>query len=124
MTISGWSFGYFLGAPIAGFILQAFGGAEAGYEAFQCATSSLALHPRRQQLMYVVGKQQARDLLLRVPVTACLCSHRCREVQREPETLEEGLRVRSGGERRRVAGGGALGPTSLAWRWALHPTAK
>nr|XP_019010463.1 uncharacterized protein I206_04932 [Kwoniella pini CBS 10737]OCF49244.1 hypothetical protein I206_04932 [Kwoniella pini CBS 10737] len=37
MLVSLWAPGYFLGAPIAGYLLQAFGGPDAGYEAYRPA---------------------------------------------------------------------------------------
>ncbi|KAK6909057.1 hypothetical protein I203_103068 [Kwoniella mangroviensis CBS 8507] len=37
MIVSLWAPGYFLGAPIAGYLLQAFGGPDSGYEAFRPA---------------------------------------------------------------------------------------
>ncbi|KAF8270315.1 major facilitator superfamily domain-containing protein [Lactarius quietus] len=37
MTVSGWAFGYFLGSPIAGWLLQAYGGSSAGRTAFRPA---------------------------------------------------------------------------------------
>ncbi|KAM0754661.1 MFS general substrate transporter [Meredithblackwellia eburnea MCA 4105] len=37
MTLTGWSIGYFWGSPIAGFLLEAFGGVDAGFKAFQPA---------------------------------------------------------------------------------------
>jgi len=46
MTVSGWAFGYFLGSPVAGWLLQAYGGSSAGRAAFRPAiyyAGSLAL---------------------------------------------------------------------------------
>ncbi|WWC64739.1 uncharacterized protein I303_107350 [Kwoniella dejecticola CBS 10117] len=37
MLVSSWTPGYFLGAPIAGYLLQAFGGPDSGYEAYRPA---------------------------------------------------------------------------------------
>jgi len=37
MTVSGWAFGYFLGSPVAGWLLQAYGGSSAGRAAFRPA---------------------------------------------------------------------------------------
>ncbi|GAA5900858.1 hypothetical protein JCM6882_007682 [Rhodosporidiobolus microsporus] len=37
MTLSSWTLGYFLGSPIAGYLLQAYGGPEAGYGAYRPA---------------------------------------------------------------------------------------
>ncbi|GAA5906385.1 hypothetical protein JCM6882_002715 [Rhodosporidiobolus microsporus] len=37
MIVSSWTFGYFLGSPIAGYLLQAYGGPEAGYGAYRPA---------------------------------------------------------------------------------------
>ena len=37
MSVSSWAPGYFLGAPVAGYILQAHGGPSAGFEAFRPA---------------------------------------------------------------------------------------
>jgi len=37
MTVSGWGFGYFFGSPIAGWLLQAYGGSSAGRAAFRPA---------------------------------------------------------------------------------------
>ncbi|GAA5834577.1 hypothetical protein JCM11251_007043 [Rhodosporidiobolus azoricus] len=37
MILSSWTLGYFLGAPIAGYLLQAYGGPEAGYAAYRPA---------------------------------------------------------------------------------------
>ena len=46
MAVSGWTGGYLLGAPIAGYILAAYGGQEAGFKAYRPAifyAGSLAL---------------------------------------------------------------------------------
>jgi len=37
MTVSGWAFGYLFGSPIAGWLLQAYGGSSAGRAAFRPA---------------------------------------------------------------------------------------
>ncbi|KAI0261040.1 major facilitator superfamily domain-containing protein [Gloeopeniophorella convolvens] len=37
MTVSGWAFGYFFGSPVAGWLLQAYGGSSAGRAAFRPA---------------------------------------------------------------------------------------
>jgi len=37
MIVSGWAFGYFLGSPVAGWLLQAYGGSSAGRAAFRPA---------------------------------------------------------------------------------------
>ncbi|KAI0067283.1 MFS general substrate transporter [Artomyces pyxidatus] len=37
MVVTGWAFGYFLGSPVAGWILDAYGGSEAGRAAFRPA---------------------------------------------------------------------------------------
>ncbi|GAA5888361.1 hypothetical protein JCM6882_008592 [Rhodosporidiobolus microsporus] len=37
MIVSSWTFGYFLGSPIAGYLLQAYGGPEGGYGAYRPA---------------------------------------------------------------------------------------
>ncbi|KAH9057626.1 major facilitator superfamily domain-containing protein [Lactarius vividus] len=37
MTVSGWAFSYFLGSPVAGWLLQAYGGSSAGRAAFRPA---------------------------------------------------------------------------------------
>lgn len=46
MLVSGWSFGYLLGAPIAGYLLAAYGGQANGLQAYRPAmyyASSLSL---------------------------------------------------------------------------------
>jgi predicted MFS family arabinose efflux permease len=37
MVVTGWAGGYLMGAPIAGYILNAFGGEEAGFKAYRPA---------------------------------------------------------------------------------------
>lgn len=37
MIVTGWTAGYFLGAPIAGFILDAYGGADSGFKSYRPA---------------------------------------------------------------------------------------
>jgi MFS family permease len=48
MVVTGWAGGYLMGAPIAGYILNAFGGEEAGFKAYRPAMydpKSLLLFP-------------------------------------------------------------------------------
>jgi MFS family permease len=37
MVVTGWAGGYLMGAPIAGYILNAFGGEQAGFKAYRPA---------------------------------------------------------------------------------------
>lgn len=50
-VISAWSFGYFLGSPIAGYLLEAGGGPEGGMDAFRGESYNSSLG--REEIRYL-----------------------------------------------------------------------